>query len=64
VEQTPEVIAWYSRAMLFQSLGMDVKPTELVYELEREIFYSTTQPLLHSPTPPRHVLLCHIAANL
>ena len=37
-QQTQEVIACYSQALLIHCEGMDVSPTEIVFELEREIF--------------------------
>jgi predicted metal-binding protein len=39
-QQTEEVIACYTRALLFHSQGMEVSPTEIVVELEHEIFLS------------------------
>jgi predicted metal-binding protein len=39
-QQTEEVLACYTRALLLHSQGMEVSPTEIVIELEREIFLS------------------------
>jgi predicted metal-binding protein len=39
-EQTREVIDCYSQALLFHSLGMEISPSNIVFELEREIFLS------------------------
>ncbi len=39
-EQMKSVIDCYSVALLFHSLGMEISPLNLAYELEREIFLS------------------------
>ena len=39
-QETEEVLACYTLALLLHSQGMEVSPTEIVIELEREIFLS------------------------
>jgi predicted metal-binding protein len=39
-EQTQQVIDCYSLALLFHSRGMEIQPTKIAFDLEREIFLS------------------------
>lgn len=39
-QQTREVLACYSRALLFHCTGMETSPTQIAFALEREVFLS------------------------